>query len=290
MKISEVCKKTELSERAVRLYVEKGLILPASQYVNGRTNLEFSNEDVERLQNVSVLRKAGFSIADILNMQKNPDAVKLSVLEQAQQLEQEQNARSELIRKLRDVATRGNISWEKLANVLEKNTKDYKEQKICFPLEQIEHEEEDKTKSRAKKIIQWFCVILVIITIFFIFDYNKRNQRKMTAEFYIQEVFIDGKWKREDCYYISVYSLDVDGGFEERFKSPRTMQVSREYYEAFRLDGEAYDSFEVLIEISYADAKEENVLDEEGNISIEKILEKDRLTRDHCFVKKINNK
>ena len=51
MKIKEVCEKTSLTERAVRLYIENGLIAPSvSESYSGRRNVDFSPEDVEKLK------------------------------------------------------------------------------------------------------------------------------------------------------------------------------------------------------------------------------------------------
>ena len=288
MKISDVCKKTELTERAVRLYVGKGLVLPKSQYVNGRTTLEFAETDVEILRDISVLRKAGFSIADILEMQKNENAVGDKANNLARRIEEEQLFRDELVRKLNEVAKRENVSWRKLASIMEKSQLDNAQQKICFPMEQMELADEEPSGGNIKKVLRWCMILIVAIAIIFVFYYNKKNHKILTTEFYIQDVIIEEKWKRNESYYISAFSVNEED-WEGQFDSPRTMQVSREYYEAFRLDGKSYESFEIMIQISYADAKAEEVLDEDGNIVIEKILEKERLMRDYCFVKKINN-
>ncbi len=73
MKIKEVSEKTELTERAIRLYIENGLVAPSvNESYSGRRNIEFSQEDVERLKSISVMRKAGFSIAQIKLMQTEP--------------------------------------------------------------------------------------------------------------------------------------------------------------------------------------------------------------------------
>ena len=78
MKIKDVCKATGLSERAVRFYVQEQLVIPQSQRRGGRTWLDFSEEDVERLRAIAVLRKAGFTIEEIRSMgldyQKNAPA------------------------------------------------------------------------------------------------------------------------------------------------------------------------------------------------------------------------
>lgn len=84
--------------------------------------------------------------------------------------------------------------------------------------------------------------------------------------------------------------MHPDSDIEEYFKSPRTMQTgAREYYEAMQITGEAYDTFEIRVEIPYADAREEGILDKNGNIVIEKVLAVDRVVRDYCFIERIEN-
>ena len=63
MKMKEVLARTGLTDRAVRLYVSEGLIRPQNTpSYTGRKNLDFSEEDITKLQQVAVLRKADFSI------------------------------------------------------------------------------------------------------------------------------------------------------------------------------------------------------------------------------------
>jgi len=73
MKIGTVCQMTGLSDRTVRYYIEEGLLNPAytKNYV-GRKSYDFTEGNVTLLQNISVLRKSGFSIADIKNMLEDP--------------------------------------------------------------------------------------------------------------------------------------------------------------------------------------------------------------------------
>ena len=61
MLINEVCKKSSLTKKAVEYYMEQGLISPSIQE-NGYRN--FSDEDVDRLKKISVLRSLGLSVAD----------------------------------------------------------------------------------------------------------------------------------------------------------------------------------------------------------------------------------
>lgn len=68
MKMKEVCAAAGLTERAVRFYVQEQLVSPQSQRRGGRTWLDFSEADVERLHAIGTLRKAGFTIDEIRSM------------------------------------------------------------------------------------------------------------------------------------------------------------------------------------------------------------------------------
>lgn len=77
MKIKEVSEKTSLTERAIRLYIEDGLVAPSvNESYSGRRNVDFSADDVETLKSISVMRKAGFSISEIKLIQTQPEKSK----------------------------------------------------------------------------------------------------------------------------------------------------------------------------------------------------------------------
>ena len=61
MRIKEVCRQTRLTERAVRLYIKEGLLDPGQH--NGI--MDFTPEDVKRLEQLALLRKADFSLMEI---------------------------------------------------------------------------------------------------------------------------------------------------------------------------------------------------------------------------------
>lgn len=66
MKIKEIVTATGLTDRAIRLYIEHGLLEPdIKENYSGRKSVEFSAEDVEKLKRISLLRRAGFSIPQI---------------------------------------------------------------------------------------------------------------------------------------------------------------------------------------------------------------------------------
>ena len=97
MLINEVCKKCSLTKKAVEYYMEQGLISPSIQE-NGYRN--FSEEDVDRLNKISVLRSLGLSVADIQGVLSSQGAtvlkeissrkfLQITVLQEKQKLIQE---------------------------------------------------------------------------------------------------------------------------------------------------------------------------------------------------------
>ncbi len=96
MKMKDVCEQTGLTEKAVRFYVERGLVQPRSQWRNGRTYFEFSPQDVERLRDIACLRRAGFAIEALQQMVRHPERTGALAQEHIQTLakEQEQTAKA----------------------------------------------------------------------------------------------------------------------------------------------------------------------------------------------------
>lgn len=76
MRMKDVCARTGLTDRAVRLYIDSGLVSPerVSSYT-GRSAIHFSEADVAVLEVVATLRQAGFAIADIKTMMDTPDTI-----------------------------------------------------------------------------------------------------------------------------------------------------------------------------------------------------------------------
>ncbi|GBF74281.1 hypothetical protein PA598K_02617 [Paenibacillus sp. 598K] len=97
MKMKEVCQKTALTERTIRYYVERQLIAPASEEINGRTYLSFAEEDVEQLLAIAELRKVGFGIEDIIRMQQSPAEIGPILASRREELLGEVEAKQEIL-------------------------------------------------------------------------------------------------------------------------------------------------------------------------------------------------
>lgn len=76
MKLKEVCEKTGLSRKTIRLYEEKELFCPQKEQRNGREFREYSEEDVQTLLVIASLRKAWFTMDEIRRMQSDPAEIR----------------------------------------------------------------------------------------------------------------------------------------------------------------------------------------------------------------------
>lgn len=65
MKMKKACEATALTERAIRLYISKGLIIPCQK--DGL--IDFSQEDIQHLRDIALLRQLDFSMEQIAGMQ-----------------------------------------------------------------------------------------------------------------------------------------------------------------------------------------------------------------------------
>lgn len=104
MQMKEICEKTGLTDRAVRLYIENGLLSPAieSNYA-GRRSIRFSEEDVEILTAIASLRKAEFSLSDILQMQTEPKQIPAVIAEHRRRLQEDVEKKQRTLRMLEEL-------------------------------------------------------------------------------------------------------------------------------------------------------------------------------------------
>lgn len=76
MRMKAVCEATGLTDRAVRFYIEEGLIAPDyTESYTGRKTFDFSESDVRQLQDIAVLRKFDFTVAEIRSMLLDPEQI-----------------------------------------------------------------------------------------------------------------------------------------------------------------------------------------------------------------------
>ena len=84
-KMKDVCNMTGLTEKAIRLYMEKNLVEPKVEEGIHRNAYYFDDEDIERLKDIATLRNAGFGLADIKMMIEDPTNI-LNLVEEREAL------------------------------------------------------------------------------------------------------------------------------------------------------------------------------------------------------------
>ena len=103
MRMKDICAQTGLTDRAVRLYIENGLLSPKrEQRYSGRDSIIFDEEDLRTLEVVATLRRAEFSIADIREMQEHPDTIPALLDLHRQKLGEEIRAKQEVLASLQN--------------------------------------------------------------------------------------------------------------------------------------------------------------------------------------------
>ena len=132
MKLKEVCEATGLSRKTIRLYEEKGLLVPQKESKNGRDYREYSEEDVKRLQEIATLRRAWFTMDEIARMQQNPDAIEEIFPQYLQWLESQKETLEGLLSAARS------IEPDKISSITELSEKMQEAEKMPLPQADIE--------------------------------------------------------------------------------------------------------------------------------------------------------
>lgn len=74
MKIKQVCEATGLTDRAIRYYIEEGLVAPAyTENYMGRRAYDFTDADVDALNHIATLRKFGFTVEELRRILADPN-------------------------------------------------------------------------------------------------------------------------------------------------------------------------------------------------------------------------
>lgn len=118
-KMKEICELTGLTERAIRLYMEEELIIPEVREGIHNKAYFFDEKDVERLRDISTLRNAGFSIAEIKQMLESPANIPMLVQERMEALEKEIHHLKYIQETLKYLSIQEHNDVSKLADAIE---------------------------------------------------------------------------------------------------------------------------------------------------------------------------
>lgn len=115
MKMKEVLQQTGLTDRAVRLYIDSGLVSPdIEENYSGRKNIEFSENDIDRLKNIALLRKIGFSIPDIKQIASGGENTKPIIEAFIQQKQESIENDTLVLEKLKSISLDTQITMDSL--------------------------------------------------------------------------------------------------------------------------------------------------------------------------------
>lgn len=166
VKISTVIERTSLTDRAIRLYIDNGLVAPSiEESYSGRKNIEFSEEDVERLIKISLLRKVGFSITDIKELIAGGEYAKSVLVRFLDQTESNLEFQSNMVARLKLIPLNTDISIDTVCSFLIDIDNNY-----TLPKEDLEVSKKEKTLKKLTTIFGSVIIsVSVLLFIFYVF-------------------------------------------------------------------------------------------------------------------------
>lgn len=152
MKIKEVCERTGLTDKAVRTYINAGLISPQySENYEGRKSYSFSESDVETLKKIIIYRRAGLSLSVIKSVLDNTVSLKDALASSAHRLD-DNSEEIILSRQLVDDLLEGNFTNENIDI-------------NWFFSEEYQPDPLKEFKTKTAKIMKYVTVLLVFLCV-----------------------------------------------------------------------------------------------------------------------------
>ena len=152
MKIKEVIAATGLTDRAIRLYIENGLVTPENQKsYTGRNHYNFTQEDIACLEQIAMLRKADFSLEQIKALQQGGDAARLVLLEYLSAKQASVVMGQRIIDALKDDSAQESVTMESVCA------------KIKESMENTPLPEADKKGTKGERVEKWLMRSISII-------------------------------------------------------------------------------------------------------------------------------
>lgn len=164
VRMKDVCERTGLTDRAVRLYIDSDLLSPEEEIsYTGRKSIQFSEKDVETLEIIATLRKADFSISDIREMQRSPENIQRILDAHKLTLAEEIESKSRILKTLEKADGTVSSDYKKVAELLRRSAS-----RIYIPKEDSAmrfKDLEDSVKRRIPALIA-FAILLVGLVLF----------------------------------------------------------------------------------------------------------------------------
>lgn len=121
MKILDACRQTGLTERTIRFYIEKGLLCPESSEQNGRVYYTFDKEDIGQLEVIAALRKAGFALDDVAEMQRDAGRIPALISAHVSSMREKERETAAICRALNAVEGKHFGNASELADALKRS-------------------------------------------------------------------------------------------------------------------------------------------------------------------------
>lgn len=149
MKIKQVMAETHLTDRAIRIYIDNGLISPDfEENYSGRKSYRFSSEDVSALKNIAILRKVGFSISEIKTLSQGGEE-SIMMLKGFVEKKETQLKEDEIIYKtLKRILKNSDITFESICKAFSKT-----ELQSIIPENELSPKEKEELANKNSYII-----------------------------------------------------------------------------------------------------------------------------------------
>ena len=156
MKIKEVISKTGLTDRAIRLYIEYGLVIPENQKsYNGRNHYNFTQEDVDCFEQIAMLRKADFSLEQIKKLKSGGESAREVLFEYLSAKQESVVMGQRIVEALKDFPEQEAVTLESVCA------------KIKESIENTPLPEADKKPTKGERVEKW--LMRSVATVFLAF-------------------------------------------------------------------------------------------------------------------------
>lgn len=154
MKIKDVIDKTGLTDRAIRLYIEHGLVTPENQKsYTGRNNYNFTQADIDYFDQIATLRKADFSLEQIKTLKLGGESARDVLLEYLTAKQDSVVMGQRIIDALKDYSAQDSVTMESVCAKIKESIEN-------TPLPEVDRKE---TKGeRVEKLLMRIPAIILI--------------------------------------------------------------------------------------------------------------------------------
>ena len=156
LKIKDVIDKTGLTDRAIRLYIEHGLVTPENQKsYTGRNNYNFTQADIDCFDQIATLRKADFSLEQIKTLKLGGESARDVLLEYLTAKQDSVVMGQRIIDALKDYSAQDSVTMESVCARIKESVEN-------TPLPEVDRKE-TKGERVEKLLMRTLAIILIAV-------------------------------------------------------------------------------------------------------------------------------